>query len=99
MGSHPTYQWLHSDDGPALLIRGATDTEIRQRLDAVLAEDGHRHHVPGHQRDSVRAGWVRANPCPPACGEHRVHYDPALPGRRGAFPGALIELVSERTSA
>ncbi|WP_304455947.1 hypothetical protein [Nocardiopsis sp. YSL2] len=96
MRKHPTAQVLSTDDGPMALIRGTTDEQVQDRLSDLLASNP-GYAVPHHwEWDTIRAGWLRVNPCPPACGTHRGHYDPARPGSRGAFQGALIDLTEDR---
>ncbi|MFE6304985.1 hypothetical protein [Nocardiopsis sp. NPDC057823] len=92
MTAHPTARVLLTEDGPMALVRGATDAEVREHLDALLAETG--YVLPDHEQEHVRAGWLRTNPCPPACGGHRGHYDPAAGPAPGAFQGALLGLAS-----
>lgn len=94
MSTTPTAQIIQTDDGPAALIRGTTDEEVRERL-ADLLQGNSSYAVPHHwEWDKIRAGWLRVNPCPPACGMHKGHYDPCHPGPKpGAFQGALIDLT------
>ncbi|WP_431889430.1 hypothetical protein [Nocardiopsis alba] len=92
--STPTAQIISSDTGPMALVRGTTDEEVRERL-ADLLQENSSYAVPHHwEWDTIRTGWLRVNPCPPACGWHTAHYAPTRPGpARGAFQGALISLI------
>ncbi|MEU5853970.1 hypothetical protein ABZ799_01460 [Nocardiopsis dassonvillei] len=90
----PPIQILDGANGPLAMIRGTTDGEVRERLADWLADNPVYSPLHHHEWDSIHAGWIRANPCPPAHEDrHIAHYGPAKERQRGAFQGAFVELV------